>query len=598
MKQAWNNRIKKQLHRTLAAVFAACLLMISVEWPVLAANGGSCGANLKWSLSVDGELAIAGKGAMTNYYEGAMAPWYSSREKITSITIKEGVTNVGNLAFYGCSSIQSITLPSTITKIGDMAFAGCTSLARVKLNDGLKSIGANAFARCESLGAIRLPNGLLNIGYQAFYLCTSLSSIRIPKTTTNLSESIFAYCSNLTQAIIESPIGKLPEWTFYGCTSLTEISLPSAMQNIGEYAFHDCESLEKTYHDGSEGERKELTTQIQNQLPNFEGVIEGDHTDVGASKTETTTKNEDGSVVETEKEVVDTGSATIDTTVNHTKPVDGKNEYDVVIDVTIDDKQGWDDMLDHTDDYIRYPERLEGADAAVNKVEINVNLNGSTELPSHVLEGLAGHKVNMTVSTGTNSKWTIDCENIDTEDLAKSYNLQFTLRKNTKPTKAQKKLIGYSQSFYLEFDENIPFEVTVQVPLGYSYAKHFASICQKPVLKGWEIMQSVVIDQRGTAMFYLGALDKHTDYLIAIDIQGISLENAIIPESMKDQFGTLSDESGNKYVLTGTRSAWGITFGQLTLIIIGVIVISGVVVGVVVKMYFKMSMNRNTKRRK
>ena len=85
MKHSLKNRITKQLHRTLAAVFAACLLMISVEWPVLAANNGSCGTNLKWSLSVDGELAIAGKGAMTNYYEGAMAPWYSSREKITSI---------------------------------------------------------------------------------------------------------------------------------------------------------------------------------------------------------------------------------------------------------------------------------------------------------------------------------------------------------------------------------------------------------------------------------------------------------------------------------------------------------------------------------
>ena len=585
MKHSLKNRI-------LAAVFAACLLFLSVELPALAADSGSCGSKAKWSLSEDGTLSITGKGSMQNFTEGNMAPWYENREKITAVTIKKGITNIGDLAFYGCTSLQSISLPESITKIGDMAFAGCTNLDRVTLQEGLKSIGPNAFARCASLQTVRLPDGLLNIGYQAFYRCSSLSTIRIPVTTTNLSESVFAYCSNLMQVVIESPIAKLPEWTFYGCTSLTSVSLPSSVQDIGEYAFHDCDSLKNAYHDGTDAEREQISNQIQTQLPDFPGVSEGDSSNVGSSSTGSVTQKPDGSVVETDREIVDTDDSTIDATVTVTKPSTGKDEYDITIDVTIDDKDGWDDMLEYTDSYIKYPDRLESDSTTVNNVEINVNLNGSTKLPGNVLESLAGKKVDLTVSTGTNSSWTIDCENLDAEQLGKSYDLKFTLKKNTKPTKAQKKLIGNAQSYLLEFEDNIPFEVTVTIPIGYSYAKHLATICQKPVLKSWEIMQSTIIDAQGDALFYLSSLDKQTKYLVAIDVEGISLEDVLIPDSMADEFGNLTDAAGNKYVLTGTQSSWGISFWQLTLIVLGVIVVSGVIVGVIIKIQFRTTNNK------
>lgn len=589
MKRSLKNRI-------LAAVFAACLLFLSVELSALAADSGSCGSKAKWSLSEDGTLSITGKGSMQNFTEGNMAPWYENREKITAITIKDGITNIGDLAFYGCTALQSISLPESITKIGDMAFAGCTDLERVTLQEGLKSIGANAFARCESLQTLRLPNGLLNIGYQAFYRCSSLSTIRIPVTTTNLSESIFAYCENLMQVVIESPIAKLPEWTFYGCTSLTSVSLPSSVQDIGEYAFHDCDSLKNAYHDGTDAEREQISNQIQTQLPDFPGVSEGDSSNVGSSSTGSVTQKPDGSVVETDREIVDTDDSTIDATVTVTKPSTGKDEYDITIDVTIDDKDGWDDMLEYTDSYIKYPDRLESDSTTVNNVEINVNLNGSTKLPGNVLESLAGKKVDLTVSTGTNSSWTIDCEKLDAEQLGKSYDLKFTLKKNTKPTKAQKKLIGNAQSYLLEFEDNIPFEVTVTIPIGYSYAKHLATICQKPVLKSWEIMQSTIIDAQGDALFYLSSLDKQTKYLVAIDMEGISLEDVLIPDSMADEYGNLTDAAGNKYVLTGTQSAWGISFWQLTLIVFGVIIVSGVMVGIIIKIQFKAKVHKKTKR--
>ena len=75
MKHSLKNRI-------LAAVFAACLLFVSVEMSALAADSGSCGSKAKWSLGADGTLSITGKGSMQNFTEGNMAPWYEDREKI------------------------------------------------------------------------------------------------------------------------------------------------------------------------------------------------------------------------------------------------------------------------------------------------------------------------------------------------------------------------------------------------------------------------------------------------------------------------------------------------------------------------------------
>ena len=133
MKHSLKNRI-------LAAFLTACLLFASAEFLSLAADSGSCGSKVKWSLSDDGILSITGKGSMSNFSEGTMAPWYHERENITAVMIKDGLTNIGTLAFYGCTSLQSIALPESITKIGDMAFAGCKNLERATLSDGLKSI--------------------------------------------------------------------------------------------------------------------------------------------------------------------------------------------------------------------------------------------------------------------------------------------------------------------------------------------------------------------------------------------------------------------------------------------------------------------------
>ena len=93
---------------------------------------GAIHAEVEWTLSEDGTLIISG-GEMDNYntvenlppwiYQGGIDPKKSIT--IRKVVIKDGVTNIGREAFEHCSSLTSITIPNSVTSIGDYAFYLC-----------------------------------------------------------------------------------------------------------------------------------------------------------------------------------------------------------------------------------------------------------------------------------------------------------------------------------------------------------------------------------------------------------------------------------------------------------------------------------------
>ena len=86
-----------------------------------AESSGTCGANLTWHLTDDGVLTITGEGEMTDYSISNQSPWYYS-QNVKRIIIDDGVTTIGDLAFYVCSSLTSVTIPNSVTTIGESAF--------------------------------------------------------------------------------------------------------------------------------------------------------------------------------------------------------------------------------------------------------------------------------------------------------------------------------------------------------------------------------------------------------------------------------------------------------------------------------------------
>ncbi len=72
------------------------------------------------------------------------------------VTIPEGVTKIGNWAFYGCTGLTSVTIPEGVTKIGESAFEGCTGLTSVTLPKSIKEIESGAFAACSKLASVTM----------------------------------------------------------------------------------------------------------------------------------------------------------------------------------------------------------------------------------------------------------------------------------------------------------------------------------------------------------------------------------------------------------------------------------------------------------
>ena len=97
---------------------------------------------------------------------------------LTSITIPDSVTSIGNYAFSYCTRLTSITIPDSVTSIGYYAFYNCDSLTSITIPDSVESIGNSAFSYCRSLTSITIPDRVTSIGSEAFYLCTSLTSIK------------------------------------------------------------------------------------------------------------------------------------------------------------------------------------------------------------------------------------------------------------------------------------------------------------------------------------------------------------------------------------------------------------------------------------
>ena len=255
--------------------FVLVVLMIATLLPVTAlaadvVKSGTCGAegdgsNLTWTLDSEGTLTISGSGDMYDY-DFSRAPWYGSRSRVKSAVIADGVTSIGESAFYvctsltsvtipdsvtlidngafqGCTSLTSVTIPDSVTSIGNWAFEGCTSLTSVTIPDSVTRIGGATFDGCKSLANVTIPDSVTSIGYKAFGSCESLTSVTIPDSVTSIGDSAFSNCKFLTSVTIPNGVTSIGEYTFSHCYSLTSVTIPNSVTSIGHSAFEGCVSL-------------------------------------------------------------------------------------------------------------------------------------------------------------------------------------------------------------------------------------------------------------------------------------------------------------------------------------------------------------------
>ena len=152
--------------------------------------------NLTWTLDAKGTLTISGTGAMKDYNAAEnLSPAYMNSD-VKKVVIEDGVTSIGELAFFKCSSLTNITIPDSVTCIEYAAFHGCSSLSSITIPNSVTSIGVYAFVICSSLTSITIPDGVTSIGYGAFSECSSLKTISL-SCKSSLKKSDFGEQANL-----------------------------------------------------------------------------------------------------------------------------------------------------------------------------------------------------------------------------------------------------------------------------------------------------------------------------------------------------------------------------------------------------------------
>ena len=227
---------------------------------------GTCGNDLTWDLNLEnGILNIAGTGAMFDYdcvdFTDS-APWYKYRSSIKKVNILEGVTDIGNGAFFYCTNLVSITIPDSVATIGFGAFDGCTGLKDVyfegSITDWVSIVfynydgvywDSNPLEYAENFYVnnilqtnIIIPDAVTKISAYAFCGFDNLISVEIPNSVTYIGEKAFAG-SNISEIIIPDGVIEIGDCAFDNCFSLEKVVLPKSLAILGVHAFANCDKL-------------------------------------------------------------------------------------------------------------------------------------------------------------------------------------------------------------------------------------------------------------------------------------------------------------------------------------------------------------------
>ena len=142
-----------------------------------------------------------------------------------SISLPSGVTTIGQMAFYNCSSLMRIEFPNGVTGIGEYAFCNCSSMTSVSIPDSITAIGTSAFQDCSGLTSVHITDlaAWCNIEFGLHFHGTAYSN------PLYYAENLYLNNELVVKLVVPEGITAISDFTFWGCTSITSVVFPESM---------------------------------------------------------------------------------------------------------------------------------------------------------------------------------------------------------------------------------------------------------------------------------------------------------------------------------------------------------------------------------
>ena len=238
--------MKKALLLLLTIVLMFGLLALTVS---AAEYSGQCSeGNITWVLDDEGTITFTGTGEIeerfgSDGYAWIQYEWTPYRDQIRRVVIGEGITGVGDDAFYECKNLTEVVLPESMMFIRDNAFYRCENLKSIDLPT-TNSLYINEYAFAGTgLTEIYLPDNVKDVGKYAFTQCKSLTKARLSNNQFEmLREHVFSNCTALTEIDFGTSVNRLNAYALYN-TGFTELVLPDTIVFLDDYALSHCENL-------------------------------------------------------------------------------------------------------------------------------------------------------------------------------------------------------------------------------------------------------------------------------------------------------------------------------------------------------------------
>ncbi len=264
--------MRKKLQTISAIMLAVLLLTTTLPFSVSAAESETESLGVRsgttgectWTLDNSGILTISGNGRMADYdsyyyeSEGGLMPgslpWGFNIKKVN---IEDGVTNVGEYAFYSCRNLKSVSISNSVTSIGTRSFFKCESMSSITIGKSVSNFGCDVFFGCENLTSVKIRDigSWCSIDFDSFfsnplyyahnlYLNDNLvTDLVIPVGVTHIGTKVFCGCTSITSAIVSDSVTDICENAFYNCNNLNSVRIGKSISSVRSDAFYDCSSL-------------------------------------------------------------------------------------------------------------------------------------------------------------------------------------------------------------------------------------------------------------------------------------------------------------------------------------------------------------------